>query len=762
MGLGKAPLRCYNTLLYVLKQMGGIPLLIHRMTAAFGKLQGQTLELKDGLNILEAPNETGKSTWCAFLLSMLYGVNSRERERAGFIPDKIRYVPWSGTAMAGRLDCTVNGTDLTLTRTTRRQTAPMGEFKAVYTGTGDVVPDLTGTSCGETLLGVNREIFERSAFIRQSGLAITQDASLERRIAALITSGEEEVSYSEAADLLKKQLNRRRHNKTGQLPTLETELQSLTQQIAQAEELAAHQASTRLQREAHSLREVQLTEELAQHDLWEQLQRQKALESAAETAREAQAAADALAEELAGTPESETIIRLRGAIVNLETTRKQVEKARQQRDEAAKAALRAESALNESPFVGHTPDSARKAAASTPKLRSFNPLLSILLVVLGAAIGWAVTGGKPYWWIAVGGGAGLLIALLVMYLRRSADRKKLTAYLKAFGAGSEEELNALLDTYLNRYELWEAAQAELNTRSAAAEALYNTLSSNEQAILLEVRRYAPDAFDIPTADGLLREFAARRKQLLAAATAAEKARIYHQLLAQETPPAKTAPDPSMAPPARERSAVAGELTEVRSELAALRSASDRLDGLLQAAGDPVVLQSSAGQLRQQISALEEEYAAIRLAMDALDSANTIIQNRFSPELGRRTAEIFRQLTGGQYQDVVLDRTFHLSAEPDGDAVYRDAGLLSAGTADQLYLAARLAICDLALPKDRSVPIVLDDALANFDDHRCEAALRWLKEEAKQRQILLFTCHSREAEFFAGDDEVFIQRLTEAV
>ena len=39
------------------------------MTATFGKLQGQTLELRDGLNILEAPNETGKSTWCAFLLA---------------------------------------------------------------------------------------------------------------------------------------------------------------------------------------------------------------------------------------------------------------------------------------------------------------------------------------------------------------------------------------------------------------------------------------------------------------------------------------------------------------------------------------------------------------------------------------------------------------------------------------------------------------------------------------------------------------------
>ena len=44
---------------------------IHRMSANFDKLQGQTLELHEGLNIIQAPNETGKSTWCAFLSAML-------------------------------------------------------------------------------------------------------------------------------------------------------------------------------------------------------------------------------------------------------------------------------------------------------------------------------------------------------------------------------------------------------------------------------------------------------------------------------------------------------------------------------------------------------------------------------------------------------------------------------------------------------------------------------------------------------------------
>ena len=88
-------------------------------------------------------------------------------------------------------------------------------------------------------------------------------------------------------------------------------------------------------------------------------------------------------------------------------------------------------------------------------------------------------------------------------------------------------------------------------------------------------------------------------------------------------------------------------------------------------------------------------------------------------------------------------------------------LLSAGAADQLYLAVRLAICDLVLPAEKQVPIILDDALANFDDSRCAAALRYLKEADKTRQILLFTCHSREADFFSGDGEVFIQQLTES-
>ena len=75
-------------------------------------------------------------------------------------------------------------------------------------------------------------MFERSAFIRQSGLAITQDAGLERRIASLISSGEEDTSYTEAREALKKQLTRRRYNKSGMIPGIEAELQDTQRPVS--------------------------------------------------------------------------------------------------------------------------------------------------------------------------------------------------------------------------------------------------------------------------------------------------------------------------------------------------------------------------------------------------------------------------------------------------------------------------------------------------------------------------------------------------
>jgi uncharacterized protein YhaN len=180
-----------------------------------------------------------------------------------------------------------------------------------------------------------------------------------------------------------------------------------------------------------------------------------------------------------------------------------------------------------------------------------------------------------------------------------------------------------------------------------------------------------------------------------------------------------------------------------------RSRLDALTGQLRAMGDRYALESRLQQKQTELQSLQEEYDAISRAMDALNRADQILQNRFSPELGQRAADIFAQLTGGRYQQVLFDRNFALSAAPVGDTFARDIRLLSQGAADQLYLATRLAICQMVLPEDKCAPLILDDALANFDNDRMAAALEWLVQESAQRQILLFTCHTREGEYLAG-------------
>ncbi len=743
-------------------------MLIRRMTATFGRLREETLELQDGLNILQAPNETGKSTWCAFLLAMLYGVNTKERDRAGLLADKNRYAPWSGGSMSGRLDCRAGNDALTLFRTTRRQTAPMGDFQALYTGTADPVPGLTGANCGEVLLGVSREVYARSAFIRQGGVAVTQDPGLERRIAALVTSGEEDTSYTEAVEALKKQLNRRRHNKTGQIPALEAELRETEAQLASQAELTRQRENLLARAGELEAKEASLKDELSALDRWEEHRKRQDLQKIEDAAAQAEEKAAALRRRLEEeqVPENDVTVRLRGAIVNLNTVRKNAERAQEQYDAAKAALARAEEQLSAGPFAGQTAEEAKRTAADPlPKVK--RPLAPLLLTALACVCASLGAGYGVYFYVknlpaALGTAAGLLALTAVLTLllwRRAGKQAKTAALTERYGTADPAEIAAQAEAYAALLSDRDAAKQEASTKSAAAQGLWQSVDVNADGILEEVRRFAPAAYDIPSADAALRASALLRRELSEAEKAAHEARLRAEFQTGQAPQPEDPDTPPLLPPERNREAVTEDLEAVRGDLSALRSSLDRIAGRLHAAGDPLALQAAAERLTDEIALLEGEYAAIELAMSTLAHANTQLQGRFSPALGKRAAEIFDGLTGGAYGGVILDKTLRVSAEPAGTGVPRDVGYLSAGAADQLYLAVRLAVCDLVLPPENAVPIVLDDALASFDDARCAAALDYLRQEAEKRQILLFTCHSREAAHFQNDPAVSIRHLT---
>ena len=266
-------------------------------------------------------------------------------------------------------------------------------------------------------------------------------------------------------------------------------------------------------------------------------------------------------------------------------------------------------------------------------------------------------------------------------------------------------------------------------------------------LLAQVQRFRPETGGADGIRAVLTDALRRRDALDRAAASLRDARLRCELLTRHLPqPPLPDPEETLPRPVLSREQVDAALPQARDLLQAARSRVDGLTGQLRSMDSRESLQAQQDQCRARLDTLQAEYDAIALAMDALTQANNHLQNRFSPALGAETARIFSALTAGRYDKVLLDRSLSLSAQPAGDAVPRALALLSQGAGDQLYLAARLAICRMVLPQDKAVPLILDDALANFDDTRMAAALDWLLEESRTRQILLFTCHRREGDY----------------
>lgn len=686
---------------------------IRRLDATFGKLERRSLAFSPGLNIVESPNESGKSTLAAFLRTMLYGLSTRDR---GALADKNRYLPWSGSPMQGTLELsTEDFGDITLRRDTARANSPMGRFSATYTGTGDEVAKLSAADCGEALLGVPREVYERSAFIRQSGLAVDPDAELERRIAALITTGEEGASYSEAAAALRKQLNMRRSNsRNGQIPTLEREIEAGETALAELRKLRAERGEA--EETLARLRETEsaLRTDLSAHDLADRqaqfAAREQAKRDADDAAREARVFRRMLEDSRVPAREvlEENRNRLR-AVEDLE---------RQRRDAQSK---RADAELALSQF-----DATEKGSLLRPIA-----VVWLFCLILCAALPPAViflSLSVPTAVLYGGAAAVVLFAVLfVLEWIRAREKKRLRA----------EE------------------RAKLEAGLREAETSCSVLKSQIDKTLALIYAAIP-AGDAVSAGAYVHSNLARYDTLAQMESNAQNKRQYYENYPK--PELKDVPAYPVVRPARGREALQYELDRTVELRAEAQSRADYTAGRLQAIGDAGELEAALAQKRERLAVLQDEYDAIALAMETLDHANTALQNRFSPELGKRAAEYFSVLTGGRYEAVALDRAFRALATESGDSVAHDAALLSRGASDQLYLAVRLAICDMVLPEEKRVPLVLDDALINFDDERCKAALELLVKAAETRQIILLTCQHREAAYLSGRENVNILSL----
>lgn len=155
------------------------------------------------------------------------------------------------------------------------------------------------------------------------------------------------------------------------------------------------------------------------------------------------------------------------------------------------------------------------------------------------------------------------------------------------------------------------------------------------------------------------------------------------------------------------------------------------------------------QLEEEYMVLEEQYNEliknndiINLVKDEVQNAYEIMRKNVTPKFTSNLSKIIEKISSGKYKNVQLDETNGMIIEIE-NGNYILAKNLSIGTIDQLYLSLRIG-AGMEISEEK-LPIILDEAFAYWDQARLENILKYLNEEFKDRQIILFTCTNREKE-----------------
>ena len=700
------------------------------MTATFGKLEHETLTLEPGLNVIEAPNEWGKTTWCTFLVTMLYGLDTRAKTKKTALADKEKYAPWSGSPMSGRIDLNWNGRDITIERSTKGRT-PMGIFRAYETSSGLAVPELTASNCGVLLLGTEQSVYYRTGFIRQSDMPVTQDDALRRRLNALVTTGDETGESDKLESELKDIKNKCRYNRSGLLPQAEARRKELEEKIT---ELDALENQSR-----------KLRERLGEVKSWVRVlenHRDALLYAAAE----ADAARVAEARDLRDRAETEmtAMERICSKLPSREEVERKIKAIETYREDlAAYQAEEAENVENPLPpvppeqFRGMTLEQAEKMVKGDCEqyelLTGKKPFL--FFVVLGwllliACIPAALL--KEYILALVLGIAGL--ALLIIGAQRKKDRLQEAQLLEEkYGSPYPEAWMTVFRSYEDEKKAFDQALLDYRVTRGDLDIQKTFLQKQRESLfgsqapdqVLEIWQQMQKKWTV--LEGLTQEFRRADRYLKTLQDMAK------------TVVRKPVMEDILVYPAGETETL---LQEAYGEQQRLHNRLGQYEGRMEALGTTDALHAELQTINHRIDKLEETYAAVTLALETLAQARQSLQRKFAPRIAGRAQHLLAEMTAGRYDRLTLSEDLSLLAGAQQEEVLREVLWRSDGTIDQLYLALRLAVAEELIP---DVPLVLDDAFVRFDDVRLKAAMEILKQTAQQKQVILFTCQHREKE-----------------
>ena len=146
---------------------------------------------------------------------------------------------------------------------------------------------------------------------------------------------------------------------------------------------------------------------------------------------------------------------------------------------------------------------------------------------------------------------------------------------------------------------------------------------------------------------------------------------------------------------------------------------------------------AAEEEKEELLSLNNSYNVAKLC---LEKAYEQVKENISPRFTENLCNIISKVSNGRYQNVIFSDTEGLRVELQ-NGNYIPASRLSTGTIDQMYISLRLSALNEI--SRETMPIILDEAFAYFDDERLANILEYMENNFNSNQIIIFTCSKRE-------------------
>jgi len=738
---------------------------------AFGGLKNLDLNFEDSFNLIYGQNEQGKTTVMNFIKMMFYGT-----ERSGAQLSKNlrkKYLPWDNSQMAGSIDFENNGRNYRIERIFGNSNST---DKVTLIDLGFGTRETVAADIGTSLFTLSAAAFERSIFIGQFGFPESNDLAtgeLNGKLSNIALTGDETISF----DAVKKRLETAKFelsSKSGKsgvydkniklLKELETQLEqslSTEQTIATAKQKAKLMAEeiTASQEKLGSIK----TKIEAENDVRNSEKLKELLELKEQL--------DILNKSLTlsnGKLADELFVRkVEFCLSKIDAYKAKIET---KQSEVSLLESNLKLALNPSPDASpekleqlserikeiekETEDTKAKietlSATPKPKTNMLWYILAGVFAVLGAVF-FAINISKPLA-IASFGLALIFICIAIITISKSKQSQSKVESEIVDLKLKENQLISLLATEKANFT---AINTALNTNSAMIENQKQKLEQTTQEIeilngeisneentlftLFSTLKETNNTEEIKSILLELKEKAQSQKSLKQninyilkdignISYDEAKAKLQNTIVDTEIDFEKLKADGET---------LTNDITIKRETLATLLA---EIKSISANAKNSEQLKKQIEALKAKTNAQKEYIDNLELALEILNDSYAEVRQSYGSVLEQNASEIFKGLTDNRYCNMSISKSFDITVEKSDVFGSRELDYLSSGTADQAYLSLRLALSNLLTNETQKLPIILDDALAQYDDIRTKTALKFLCDYSKNGQIIMFTCH----------------------